>query len=69
MAAEGEVCLSESDVEKLLVASCVVLIGGCVLFSCFFGIRPRTRREWQYVTATLAFILWLLAGFAFLRST
>src|SRR5438552_7427701 len=54
--------------EALLLACYVALIVACVLLPYVFGLRPRQRRDWNYITATLTFLTWLLAGFVFLRS-
>jgi hypothetical protein len=32
------------------------------------GVRPRSARQWRYVSATVAFLTWLLLGIAALRS-
>jgi hypothetical protein len=46
----------------------VLLAGICLMGPYVFGVRPRTRRDWVSVTLTLAFLTWLLVGFASLRS-
>ena len=33
----------------------VCLVGPYVL-----GVRPRTRRDWQYIAITIAFLAWIL---------
>jgi hypothetical protein len=32
------------------------------------GVPPRSRRQWRYLLVTIAFLTWLLLGFASLRS-
>jgi hypothetical protein len=32
------------------------------------GVRPRSSRQWHYVSVTIAFLTWLLLGIASLRS-
>jgi hypothetical protein len=39
-----------------------------VLAPYVVGVRPRSRREWQWIVLTLAFLFWMLGGFRGLRS-
>ena len=45
-----------------------VLVVVCVAGSHVFGVRPRRRLDWIAVTATVAFLGWLLGGFTSVRS-
>ena len=45
-----------------------VLVLVCVAGPYFFGVRPRRHLDWIAVTATVAFLAWLLGGFVSLRS-
>jgi hypothetical protein len=38
-----------------VILSCVCLVGPYLL-----GLRPTTRRQWQYIAITIAFLAWLL---------
>ena len=40
-----------------------VLVFLCVAGSCFLNVQPRRRLDWIAVTATVAFLGWLLGGF------
>ena len=46
----------------------IVLVSSCIVFPYLIGTPPRTRRDWMLLTATIAFLTWLLAGFTFLRA-
>jgi hypothetical protein len=46
----------------------LILVLVCVLGPYALGVRPRTRRQWQYVALTIAFLAWLLPLMASLRS-
>jgi hypothetical protein len=52
-----------SHANWFFVLALVALIGPYAL-----GVRPRTRRQWAYVALTIAFLLWVLALMAPLRS-
>ena len=45
-----------------------VLVLVCVAGPYLLGLRPRRRFEWVAMTATVAFLVWLLGGFVPLRS-
>jgi hypothetical protein len=45
-----------------------VLLVVCVAGPYLLGLRPRRRLEWIAMTATVAFLVWLLGGFVSLRS-
>jgi hypothetical protein len=38
----------------------LILAGVCVGGPYLLGVRPRTRRQWRYVTLTIAFLAWIL---------
>lgn len=40
----------------------------CVAGPHLFHVEPKTRRQWQYIAVTIAFLAWLLALMAPLRS-
>jgi hypothetical protein len=46
----------------------VFLMGICLAGPYLLGVRPRRRRDWRALTATVAFLTWLLIGFVSLRS-
>jgi hypothetical protein len=46
----------------------VLLLTTCVVGPYVLGVRPRRERDWRLLTAVIAFLTWLLVGFAFLRS-
>ncbi len=46
----------------------VLLAGICLTVPYALGVRPRTRRDWLLLTVTVAFLAWLLAGFALVLS-
>lgn len=46
----------------------VLLVTLCVIGPYLMGVPPRRRRDSMILTATLAFLTWLLGGFAFVRS-
>ena len=60
--------MSADAVQDLLIGVCVALITASIVLPYALGARPRTRRDWLYVTVTLIFVTWLLAGFIFVRS-
>jgi hypothetical protein len=45
-----------------------ILVLVCVAGPYLLGLRPRRRLEWRAMTATVAFLVWLLGGFVSLRS-
>ena len=45
-----------------------VLVFLCVAGSYFLNVQPRRRLDWIAVTATVAFLGWLLGGFISVRS-
>lgn len=45
-----------------------VLVLFCVTGSYWFNARPSRRLDWIAVTATVAFLGWLLGGFISVRS-
>ena len=47
----------------------IVLLTCCIAAPYLFGVRPRSRRDWLWLTAAIAFLTWLLAGFGTVRST
>jgi hypothetical protein len=47
----------------------ILLVSLCVLAPYLLGIRPRGRKDWIWLTLTIAFLTWLLAGFTSVRST
>jgi hypothetical protein len=50
-------------------SSYVLLVSICIVGPYLFGVRPRARRDWLWLTLTIGFLTWLLAGFGFVRST
>jgi hypothetical protein len=46
----------------------IVLIGVCVVAPYAARVRPRSRVDWIAMTVTIGFLLWLLGGFASVRS-
>ena len=46
----------------------VVLLAACIIAPYVFRVPPRQRSDWRLLTATVAFLTWLLLGFAFVRS-
>jgi len=46
----------------------ILLVSLCILAPYAFRIRPERRRDWIWITVTIAFLTWLLAGFASLRA-
>ena len=46
----------------------LVLTAICVAGPYVLGVRPRTRRQWFYLTVTLAFLAWILPLMSSLRS-
>jgi hypothetical protein len=46
----------------------IVLLLACIAGPYALGVRPKRRRDWIALTITIAFLTWLLAGFAFVRS-
>jgi hypothetical protein len=47
---------------------CIVLVSSCIVVPYLLGTPPRRRRDWRLLTATIAFLTWLLAGFGSVRS-
>ena len=45
-----------------------VLLVACVAAPYLLRVPPKTRRQWLYVTATVAFMLWVLLFMGSLRS-
>ena len=45
-----------------------LLVTICLIGPYLLGVRPRRRGDWIALTAVLAFLSWLLGGFASLRS-
>lgn len=45
----------------------LLLLSLCILVPYVLGIAPRRRRDWTMMTATVAFLTWLLGGFAYVR--
>ena len=46
----------------------LMLVAVCILAPYLLGVRPRNRRQWGYLTVTIAFLAWLLPLMAALRS-
>jgi rhodanese-related sulfurtransferase len=46
----------------------LVIAAVAVAAPYLFGVKPRTRRQWFYVAATLAFLAWILPFMASLRA-
>lgn len=46
----------------------VLLAAVCLVGPYLLGVPPRTRRHWMLLTATIAFLAWLLGGFASVRA-
>lgn len=46
----------------------LVVLALCVTGPYLFGVPPRRRRDWVFLTATVVFLTWLLAGFTSLRA-
>jgi hypothetical protein len=46
----------------------VVLLAVCIVAPYVLRVRPKSRRDWIALTITIAFLTWLLAGFAFVRA-
>jgi hypothetical protein len=46
----------------------VILAGACIGAPYLLGLRPTTRRQWQYIAVTLAFLAWVLPFMVSLRS-
>jgi hypothetical protein len=47
----------------------LALAGLCVAGPYVPGVRPTTRRQWQYIALTIAFLAWVLPLMVSLRST
>lgn len=47
---------------------CAVLVLACVITPYLLRVPPRRRRDWMLLTATIAFLVWLLGGFASVRA-
>ena len=45
-----------------------ILLMICVAGPYVFNVKPRRRLDWIALTATVAFLVWLLGGFTSLRS-
>jgi len=46
----------------------LMLVAVCVFAPYLLDVRPRNRRQWLYLTLTIAFLAWLLPLMASLRS-
>jgi hypothetical protein len=46
----------------------LVIAAAAVATPYLLGVKPRTRRQWQYVAITLAFLAWVLPLMVSLRS-
>ena len=46
----------------------IFLVVVCVVAPYVAGVRPRYRRDWILLAITIAFLAWLLAGFASVRA-
>jgi hypothetical protein len=53
---------------RSLVAWYVLLLAFCVGLPYLLGVRPRRSRDWTYLSVTIAFLTWLMLGFASVRS-
>lgn len=47
---------------------CVLLVAVCVVAPWILRVTPRRRRDWMLLTAVIAFLMWLLGGFASVRA-
>lgn len=57
-----------ADMTRMPLFWCIVLVSSSIVFPYLLGVPPRRRRDWILLTATIAFLAWLLAGFASVRS-
>jgi hypothetical protein len=46
----------------------VILVAAMIVLGLTTGARPRTPRQWTLVWAVLAFLVWALLGFGWLRA-
>ena len=46
----------------------VLLVSVITIAPYVLGIPPRTPQQWRYVAITIAFLTWLLLGFASVRA-
>ena len=46
----------------------VVLTACCLAGPYALDVRPKTRRQWQYIAVTIAFLAWVLPLMVSLRS-
>lgn len=46
----------------------LVLTACCLAGPYAFDVRPKTRRQWQYIALTIAFLAWVLPLMVSLRS-
>ena len=46
----------------------LLLLAIILVIPYFAGVPPQSRRQWQYVLVTIAFLTWLLLGSTSLRS-
>jgi hypothetical protein len=46
----------------------LVLTACCLAGPYALGVRPSTRRQWQYIALTIAFLAWVLPLMVSLRS-
>ena len=53
---------------NMLYGWLAILLMICVAGPYVFNVRPRRRLDWIALTATVAFLVWLLGGFTSLRS-
>jgi hypothetical protein len=60
--------MSAGAVQTLLFGTCFSLLAASIALPYALGAPPRTRRDWLYIRMTVTFVVWLLAGFLFLRS-
>jgi hypothetical protein len=54
--------MTPADALFLVLAVC------CLAGPYALGVRPKTRRQWQYIVLTLAFLAWVLPLMVSLRS-
>jgi hypothetical protein len=53
---------------RSLSAWYLLLVGACVVLPYLLRLQPARRRDWTFLSVTIAFLTWLLLGFAFLHS-
>jgi len=46
----------------------LMLTASCLAGPYALGVRPTTRRQWQYIALTIAFLAWVLPLMVSLRS-